>query len=386
MNNQNAQPTSFAPAERADQKDLRQEAEDLAKLTLLQKLYGALEIIVLILNPQRQIVFANRRLLDFLGIERLELVIGQRVGEVFDCVHAFEEKGGCGTTEFCSQCGAVNAILKSQAGNQKIVQECHILRKNGKPALDVQISSSPFIVGNQTYTIFAIEDISDQKRRRVLERLFFHDITNTAVGVRALSELLPNVPEPEVPEVGRMINAGANSMVMEIDSQKQLAAIESNELVPKFAPVNIAELFQTIGAIYKNHDAARGKHLIIRPVEAQVSINTDATLLGRVLGNMIKNALEASAMGESITIGFERLNAVARFFVHNPAVMPREVQLQIFQRSFSTKGEGRGLGTYSIKLITERYLHGGAGFTSAVGEGTVFYIDLSLTGAGAGKK
>jgi sensor histidine kinase regulating citrate/malate metabolism len=52
--------------------------------------------------------------------------------------------------------------------------------------------------------------------------------------------------------------------------------------------------------------------------------------------------------------------------------MPPEVQLQIFQRSFSTKGKGRGVGTYSMKLLTERYLGGKLAFTSAAGEGTTF--------------
>jgi len=379
MNNKNVQPTSFAPAERAGQKELRLMAGDLAKVSLLQELYAALEIIILILNRQRQIIFANKRLLEFLGINSLDAVIGQRFGEVFDCVHACEEKGGCGTTEFCSQCGAINAIIKSQSSNQKIVQECRILRKHDKEALDIKISASPIIIGDKVYTILAMEDIGDKKRRRVLERLFFHDIMNSAVGVRALSELLPNVPEPEVSEVGRMINTGANSMVMEIDSQKELVAIESNALIPKFAEVNIAKLFETINAIYKNHAVAKGKHLIIRTVDPQLSVHTDATLLGRVLGNMIKNACEASAPGETVTIGFECLDdKEARLSVHNPAVMPREVQLQIFQRSFSTKGEGRGLGTYSIKLITERYLKGKADFTSAPEKGTVFYINLPI--------
>jgi len=46
----------------------------------------------------------------------------------------------------------------------------------------------------------------------------------------------------------------------------------------------------------------------------------------------------------------------------------------LFQRSFSTKGEGRGLGTYSIKLYTERYLKGTVSFSSAEGEGTVFRV------------
>ena len=46
-----------------------------------------------------------------------------------------------------------------------------------------------------------------------------------------------------------------------------------------------------------------------------------------------------------------------RFSVHNSGAMAPGVRLQIFQRSFSTKrGEGRGVGTYGVKLFGERYL------------------------------
>ncbi len=62
------------------------------------------------------------------------------------------------------------------------------------------------------------------------------------------------------------------------------------------------------------------------------------------------------------------------FRIHNPAAIPDEVQLQVFQRSFSTKGTGRGLGTYSAKLITERYLKGRISFTSSTDEGTTFRV------------
>ena len=63
--------------------------------------------------------------------------------------------------------------------------------------------------------------------------------------------------------------------------------------------------------------------------------------------------------------------------VHNDGVIPREVQLQIFQRSFSTKGgEGRGVGTYSVRLFTENYLRGRVGFHSIEGSGTTFGLTL----------
>ncbi len=59
--------------------------------------------------------------------------------------------------------------------------------------------------------------------------------------------------------------------------------------------------------------------------------------------------------------------------------MPREVQLQIFQRSFSTKGLGRGLGTYSVRLLTERYLKGSVSFTSSAEFGTTFRVRCPAT-------
>ncbi len=57
-------------------------------------------------------------------------------------------------------------------------------------------------------------------------------------------------------------------------------------------------------------------------------------------------------------------------------VMADDVRLQIFQRSFSTKGGGRGIGTYSMKLLTEKYLHGEIHFTSTNPKGTTFYIEI----------
>ncbi len=65
------------------------------------------------------------------------------------------------------------------------------------------------------------------------------------------------------------------------------------------------------------------------------------------------------------------------FLVHNPAVMPEAVRAQVFQRSFSTTGDrNRGLGTYSVKLLVERYLGGRVSFRSEEGHGTTFRVTL----------
>jgi CheY-like chemotaxis protein len=58
--------------------------------------------------------------------------------------------------------------------------------------------------------------------------------------------------------------------------------------------------------------------------------------------------------------------------------MAPHVQLQMFQRSFSTKGRGRGIGTYSVKLLTEKYLKGRVAFTSDPLTGTTFSVMVPL--------
>jgi len=61
-----------------------------------------------------------------------------------------------------------------------------------------------------------------------------------------------------------------------------------------------------------------------------------------VIGNMVKNALEAATSGQDVSAGCREAEGAVEFWVHNPGFIPREVQLQIFQRSFSTRGPGGG--------------------------------------------
>ena len=93
---------------------------------------------------------------------------------------------------------------------------------------------------------------------------------------------------------------------------------------------------------------------------------------------MIKNALEASLPAKTVTVSCRCAGDRVQFAVHNPGVMPREAQLQVFQRSFSTKGRGRGLGTYSMRLLSE-YLRGEVAFTSTKEEGTTFIASYPLS-------
>ncbi|MBI4867996.1 MAG: histidine kinase [Candidatus Wallbacteria bacterium] len=367
--------TDFAPPMRASEEDLERQQRQLLETQYLPMLFDAVDEMILVLNRERQIVFANNAFKRVVDARDVETVCGLRVGEALDCIHSAERESGCGTTKFCAECGAARAILQSAEGGSR-VEECRITRKGTGEALDLRVHAAPLTLGGYSYTVFSLRDISSEKRRQVLEQMFFHDLLNTATLVRGLAEVFGLSGAARQEEFRNKIVTGAQRLVEEIASQKMLLAAEQGELVCSTALIDTLEFVKRSVSGLKELDLARGRELVLAPESVAAAMSTDQGLLSRVLGNMIKNALEASQPGERIVVGCAPQDGGARFWVTNAAVMPRSVQLQVFQRSFTTKGTGRGVGTYSMKMLAERYLKGRVGFVSAQGSGTTFEVWL----------
>ncbi len=370
--------TCFAPAERAEPAEIERQFQLLSGNDIPLVL-DSVPIISMVLNRCRQVVFGNRTLVDVVGISDIREALGLRPGEAFGCVHAGRMPGGCGTSEFCAHCGAVRSILQGLAG-RKNAQECNLNRRRGEEteALDLLVTSAPFDLGGDSFLFFSITDISHENRRRALERIFFHDMLNTAGGVRGLMEFLAE----EVPEAlradARLIYRAVAQLTEEIIYQKQLLAAESDELETTFALLRSADILEVVEATFQNSEPARGRRIEVRAGSWDVLFQSDQVLLRRVLGNMVKNALEATPPGGVVRLGCDAAEDSVTFWVRNDGVLSRDTRMRIFNRSFSTKGKGRGIGTYSIKLLTERYLGGSVGFESTPEAGTVFWVRLPL--------
>jgi nitrogen-specific signal transduction histidine kinase len=382
MNNTILLETQFAPAERASFETLQAQADKISKIEMFESMFSVVPNPVVILNQERQIVFANTAFKELINVSDWQLIMGRRPGEAVNCIHAFETAGGCGTTQFCSECGAVKAIMKAQKGKAD-VQECRITAKVGEDitALDLRVWATPYEIGGETFTVFSVADISSEKRRRVLERIFFHDIINTAGAIQGLVEMYLTTEDPadlRDLSIDTMLAQASTQLVDEIQAQSQLMAAESGELAVQPTTFETRALLSQLIDVYRNHIVAEDKILQLDFSTQNATIQSDRALMGRVVGNMIKNALEASAPGEVVTVGCEHYFDYVRFWVRNAKVMPHHIQLQVFQRSFSTKGEGRGLGTYSMKLLTENYLQGRISFESTPEKGTVFMATYPL--------
>jgi signal transduction histidine kinase len=158
----------------------------------------------------------------------------------------------------------------------------------------------------------------------------------------------------------------------------QLRAAENGDIKLNIEQVNsIGVLNDAISRICY-HEVGQDKHIYVDENSVNIDFQTDRIIFERVLINLLKNALEATGKNGHVKAGIGSDNKKIRFYVHNEGSIPHNIQMQIFQRSFTTKGIGRGIGTYSIRLMTENYLKGKVRFISNEESGTVFTVELDL--------
>lgn len=374
--------TYFAPAARLEVSEVLAQLGGVRSDAGLVRTLDAVPALVAVLNAERQVVFANRAFLEMAGgTGGVEGLCGNRPGEILRCIHAQEGPAGCGTSRQCRFCGAAQAILEALRTGASVMRECRITSMVGgrRSSLDLHAEVVPFDIAGRQYLLMNLRDISARVRRSALERIFFHDVLNTVAGLKMQLDLLraklSSVEQRVLLDHAETIWA---SLLGEIQAQKTLLAAESGTLKVQRNLIAARELVVGVIGQFDGQDLLRDRSLVVAGFSEPVSFVSDEVLVRRILINMVKNALEASAPGGAVTVGFRPTGGGVEFRVHNRGSMTEETRAQVFQRSFSTKGDDRGLGTWSMKLLAEDYLGGTVRFTTSPGEGTAFILSLPL--------
>ncbi|MFT3831300.1 MAG: ATP-binding protein [Opitutaceae bacterium] len=371
--------TYFASPERLPPARLREQLQTLTANPVIDELLRTFGGLIAVLNDHRQILATNEVLLGYLGVGSIDDLLGQRLGEAIACPHATEMPAGCGTSRYCRTCGA--AIAQAVALHQQKSAERYcaieVLREGRRADVMLRVRATPCEVAQQKLILVVCDDVSRQQQSALAERSFHHDLNNTLTALLCASSSLAT---DRCGELATEVHQLATRLARELELQRRLiTAIDPAGLEARVRPLRLGAVLDTLRAVAGHHPAAQGKRITIIQPREEIEFAADDTLLLRVLVNMAINALEATPAGGEVRIHTTRESAALAFRVWNEAPIPPEIALRIFQRNFTTKGDlGRGLGTYSMKLVGERLLHGRVEFTSSALEGTTFAFALPL--------
>ncbi|MBS2011129.1 MAG: HAMP domain-containing histidine kinase [Cyanobacteria bacterium SZAS TMP-1] len=168
-----------------------------------------------------------------------------------------------------------------------------------------------------------------------------------------------------------------------LDSQK----LEANMLKPDTEKVHLEDIFEGVNLDLKGWIEEKGLHLTFEQTE--ITVLADEGMLGRILFNLISNAIKYSPAGGTIAIKATAGPAMAEITVtdEGPGI-PRHMLKTVFdrfQQIESRDGTGKdtvaklgsGLGLSICQQFVE--LHGGKIWvTSEVGHGSVFHFTVPL--------
>jgi K+-sensing histidine kinase KdpD len=367
----------FASAPRASENELEMEIDIVVKYPVVQELLHTISGLIAVLDEHRQVVSLNDSFMQMLGIDNPSEILGLRIGEVLQCIHSHEEPNGCGTTKYCSTCGAAVAIVSTLALDKPVDRICALTaNKDGITAdISLLVRAHPIKINEKKFVLLLLQDITLEQLRAALERTFFHDIGNMLTGLLGASQLL--AIQNEDSKLAEIVRQSALRLCNEVEIQKCLFKSDVCDYQVIRHEVTTEQLLNDLKNVYVKHTAALNKNLLFPESFPQLTIRTDTSLALRVMSNMVTNALEATDENGFVKVWFEDEKDSITFYVWNNKSISDEVQLRIFQRNFSTKeGAGRGIGTYSMQLLGEQILGGKVSFSSSEGEGTIFKFAL----------
>jgi signal transduction histidine kinase len=213
-----------------------------------------------------------------------------------------------------------------------------------------------------------------------------HDIKNPLTAIQGYVDMLLGG------KVGRL-NAMQEKMIRRVGANVRrvlalandfldLARTEGGGLVLQTEPVQINNVIQEI--LQQDNDA-QTKGITLRYVldPHLPLVEADERQMGRVVANLLHNAIKFTPAGGSIAVSTQARNSGMVFSVADtgPGITAAELpyvfdKYQEFARL--GKSHGSGLGLYIVKALVEA--HGGeVSVNSVPGQGTSFHVHLSLS-------
>jgi PAS domain S-box-containing protein len=217
-----------------------------------------------------------------------------------------------------------------------------------------------------------------------------HELRTPLNAILGFAQLMESgSPAPTLPQkrnLDQILKAGWYLLEL-INEILDLALIESGKLTLSKEPVSLVEVMLECRAMIEPQAQQRGIGMTFPRFDAPLFVKADRTRVKQVLINLLFNAIKYNKPGGAVSVEcVQRTPETIRISVRDTgAGLAAEQVAQLFQ-PFNRLGkensaeEGTGIGLVVTKRLVD--LMGGAiGAESVVGEGSVFWVELSLTPA-----
>lgn len=235
-------------------------------------------------------------------------------------------------------------------------------------------------------SVLWVTDITERKRRERFQRELLSTTTHDLKGPLGAISVSVDLLEGIVKSPGRerelilRIGSSAQGVLNLIDEFLSARRIQEGNLLLKPVLQKVAPVVKEVLGNYENIAAAKKIQLVREPIDENLLAMIDAPGVGRVLGNLVSNALKFTPSGGEVRVSASGETDGLHLVVEDTGtgMEPSDVQ-RIFER-FSRLDKhsnvaGTGLGLFVVKSIVNAY-GGKIEVTSRVDSGTTFVVVL----------
>jgi signal transduction histidine kinase len=226
------------------------------------------------------------------------------------------------------------------------------------------------------------EDVRRQERQAMFGRIaagLVHDLSHPIQNIGNSCKLITRMyDDPEYRETfRRTVDREIVAMQRVLDDLRNLARPMPLERFPLDLNRSVADTVESMQA--RAQEA--GITLRVEPSTEPAFIEGDAFALGRVVRNLIVNAIQATADGGLVVATIETRDEHVRVRIRDTGCgIPPDQLSAVFDEFMTTKGRGLGLGLAISRHIVEQ-LGGRISATSEIGQGSTFALEFPRTRA-----
>ncbi len=225
-------------------------------------------------------------------------------------------------------------------------------------------------------------DMTDTRRLEIARDSFFaslsHDLRTPLNSIQGFVEMIPIVDEPRRGEFIDRVQSNVGRLTVLIENLLDHARVRAGAVALDPEEIDPAAV---VAACVSDLAPLVGAHEIVVD-EADFTVLADAPALGRVLANLLVNAVKYSPDGTSIEVHFERGDRVGRIMVtdHGRGIAEDDLEsiFDEFERGKLAEDDGgTGLGLASVRQLVALQ-HGAVSIESVPDLGTTVTVELPL--------
>lgn len=210
---------------------------------------------------------------------------------------------------------------------------------------------------------------------------------NAILGFAQLMESASPMPtDAQKESIAQILQAGWHLLKL-INEILDLSVIESGKVSLSLEPVSLAEVFSECSAMMEAQEEQRGIRMTFPRFDQPVFVWADQTRLKQIVINLLSNAIKYNRPNGTVIVDCKvtALDRIQISFKDTGAGLAPEKLAQLFQ-PFNRLGQeaggvaGTGIGLVVTKQLVE-LMEGVIGVESAIGVGSVFWVELRSTAA-----